>query len=277
MGGRSSTVPGLPKCDVSKHAPGNLHRDRGCRRCRAARLTIELLQGPGSRATASPVSTTGLSRSGAHRARPRAWRRKVTQTSDRTTMTLFLNANRPRRTRIENEIVPAAAPPGFVVLAGPLHLHHGWRAGGRPRTGAATGLAGLYGRRHGGPNAPSSCASTPTELIRRTPAAAAASLDYWESGRDIGLASRSPTRRSGSTQNAPPPGIRRDEGPATTSPPSTPRGRWRKCSPGLRKELRRCSIRRSFAPMGDGNPDCRRLSVSPPSMVGLQLDPLPDR
>lgn len=167
---------GLPKCDVSS-IPGHLIVIEGADG--VGRSThIELLQG-WLEGHGFAVSTTGLTRSaltskGIEDA-------KEGHNFDRTTMSLFYATD--LADRIENEIVPALRS-GFVVLADRYVFTTIAR-------GAARGLdrdwlAELYGFALV-PERVFFLRLDPDELIRRT-LRRGGELDYWESGRDIGLA-----------------------------------------------------------------------------------------
>jgi len=167
---------GLPKFDVA-NLPGHLIVLEGADG--VGRSThIELLQG-WLEGHGFAVATTGLVRSlltqrGIESA-------KEGHNFDRTTMSLFYATD--LADRIENEIIPALRS-GFVVLSdryiytmiargAARGLHHDW-------------LAGVYGFGLV-PERTFFLRIDPDELIRRT-LRRGGELDYWESGRDIGLA-----------------------------------------------------------------------------------------
>jgi dTMP kinase len=167
---------GLPKCDVSS-LPGHLIVLEGADG--VGRSThIELLQG-WLEGHGFAVATTGLTRSaltakGIEDA-------KEGHNFDRTTMSLFYATD--LADRIESEIMPALRS-GFVVLADRYVFTTMAR-------GAARGLdrewlAQLYGFALV-PERVFFLRLDPDDLIRRT-LRRGGELDYWESGRDIGLA-----------------------------------------------------------------------------------------
>jgi dTMP kinase len=167
---------GLPKCDVS-NLPGHLIVIEGADG--VGRSThIELLQG-WLEGHGYAVSTTGLVRSAlTQRGIEEA---KVGHNFDRSTMALFYATD--LADRIENEIIPALRS-GFVVLSDRYVFTTIAR-------GAARGLdrdwlAGVYGFALI-PEKTFFLRIDPDELIRRT-LRRGGELDYWESGRDIGLA-----------------------------------------------------------------------------------------
>ena len=167
---------GLPRADTAE-LPGHLIVVEGADG--VGRSThIELLQG-WLEGHGFAVATTGLTRSaltakGIEDA-------KEGHNFDRTTMSLFYATD--LADRIENEIVPALRS-GFVVLAdryvftmmargAARGLNHDW-------------LAHLYGFALV-PERVFFLRVDPDDLIRRT-LRRGGELDYWESGRDIGLA-----------------------------------------------------------------------------------------
>ncbi len=167
---------GLPKCDVS-NIPGHLIVIEGADGVGRSTHT-ELLQG-WLEGHGFAVATTGLTRS--------ALTAKVIEDAkeghnfDRTTMALFYATD--LADRVENEIIPALRS-GFVVLADRYIFTTMAR-------GAARGLnrewlAKLYGFALA-PQRIFFLRLDPDELIRRT-LRRGGELDYWESGRDIGLA-----------------------------------------------------------------------------------------
>jgi len=167
---------GLPKCDVS-NLPGHLIVIEGADGVGRSTHT-ELLQG-WLEGHGFAVSTTGLTRSaltakGIEDA-------KEGHNFDRTTMSLFYATD--LADRIENEIIPALRS-GFVVLSDRYVFTTMAR-------GAARGLdrewlARLYGFALV-PQRVFFLRLDPDELIRRT-LRRGGELDYWEAGRDIGMA-----------------------------------------------------------------------------------------
>jgi dTMP kinase len=168
--------PGLPKCDIS-NLPGHLIVVEGADG--VGRSThIELLQG-WLEGHGFAVSTTGLTRSaltakGIEEA-------KEGHNFDRTTMALFYATD--LADRIQNEIIPALRS-GFVVLADRYVFT--MMARGAARGLDRDWLAGLYGFALV-PQRVFFLRLDPDELIRRT-LRRGGELDYWEAGRDIGLA-----------------------------------------------------------------------------------------
>jgi len=167
---------GLPKCDVS-NLPGHLIVVEGADG--VGRSThIELLQG-WLEGHGFAVSTTGLTRSaltakGIEDA-------KEGHNFDRTTMSLFYATD--LADRIQNEIIPSLRS-GFVVLADRYVFT--MMARGAARGLDREWLAGLYGFALI-PQRVFFLRLDPDELIRRT-LRRGGELDYWEAGRDIGLA-----------------------------------------------------------------------------------------
>ena len=167
---------GLPKCDVS-NLPGHLIVVEGADG--VGRSThIELLQG-WLEGHGFAVSTTGLTRSaltakGIEDA-------KEGHNFDRTTMALFYATD--LADRIQNEIIPSLRS-GFVVLADRYVFT--MMARGAARGLDREWLAGLYGFALI-PQRVFFLRLDPDELIRRT-LRRGGELDYWEAGRDIGLA-----------------------------------------------------------------------------------------
>jgi dTMP kinase len=125
------------------------------------------------------VATTGLVRSALTRRGIEM--AKEGHNFDRTTMALFYATD--LADRIENEIIPALRS-GFVVLAD--RYVYTTMARGAVRGLDRDWLAGLYGFALV-PQRTFYLRLDPDELIRRT-LRRGSSLDYWESGRDIGLA-----------------------------------------------------------------------------------------
>ncbi len=167
---------GLPKCDVS-NLPGHLIVLEGADG--VGRSThIELLQG-WLEGHGFAVATTGLVRSAlTQRGIEEA---KEGHSFDRTTMSLFYATD--LADRIENEIIPALRS-GFVVLSD--RYIHTMIARGAARGLTQEWLAGVYGFALV-PERTFLLRLEPDELIRRT-LRRGGELDYWESGRDIGLA-----------------------------------------------------------------------------------------
>ena len=167
---------GLPKCDVT-NIPGHLIVIEGADG--VGRSThIELLQG-WLEGHGFAVSTTGLTRSaltakGIEDA-------KEGHNFDRTTMSLFYATD--LADRIENEIIPALRS-GFIVLADRYIFT--MMARGAARGLDRAWLDQLYGFALK-PHRVFFLRLDPDELIRRT-LRRGGELDYWESGRDIGLA-----------------------------------------------------------------------------------------
>jgi dTMP kinase len=167
---------GLPKCDVS-NLPGHLVVVEGADG--VGRSThIELLQG-WLEGHGFAVSTTGLTRSaltakGIEEA-------KEGHNFDRATMALFYATD--LADRVQNEIIPALRS-GFVVLADRYVFT--MMARGAARGLDREWLAGLYGFALV-PQRVFFLRLDPDELIRRT-LRRGGELDYWEAGRDIGLA-----------------------------------------------------------------------------------------
>jgi dTMP kinase len=167
---------GLPKCDVS-NLPGHLIVIEGADG--VGRSThIELLQG-WLEGHGFAVATTGLVRSAlTSRGIEMA---KEGHNFDRVTMALFYATD--LADRIENEIIPALRS-GFVVLADRYIFTT--IARGAVRGIDAEWLAGIYGFALV-PERTFFLRLDPDQLIQRT-LRRGGELDYWESGRDIGLA-----------------------------------------------------------------------------------------
>jgi len=167
---------GLPKCDTNSLA-GHLVVIEGADG--VGRSThIELLQG-WLEGHGFAVATTGLVRS--ELTQKGIEMAKEGHSFDRTTMSLFYATD--LADRVENAIMPALRS-GFVVLADRYIFTTMVR-------GAARGLdrewlARLYGFALV-PERTFFLRLDPDELIRRT-LRRGGELDYWESGRDIGLA-----------------------------------------------------------------------------------------
>jgi dTMP kinase len=167
---------GLPKCDTTS-LPGHLVVIEGADG--VGRSThIELLQG-WLEGHGFAVATTGMVRSALTQKGIES--AKEGHNFDRTTMTLFYATD--LADRIENEIIPALRS-GFIVLAD----RYAYTMMAR---GAARGLDREWlGRLYGFALVPERTfflRLDPDELIRRT-LRRGGELDYWESGRDIGLA-----------------------------------------------------------------------------------------
>jgi dTMP kinase len=167
---------GLPKCDVT-NLPGHLVVIEGADG--VGRSThIELLQG-WLEGHGFAVATTGLVRS-ALTARG-IESAKEGHNFGRTTMALFYATD--LADRIENEIIPALRS-GFVVLAD--RYIYTPIARGAVRGVDREWLAGVYGFALV-PERVFFLRLEPDLLIQRT-LRRGGELDYWESGRDIGLA-----------------------------------------------------------------------------------------
>jgi len=167
---------GLPKCDTAS-LPGHLVVLEGADG--VGRSThIELLQG-WLEGHGFAVATTGMVRSELTRKGIKA--AKEGHNFDRTTMALFYATD--LADRIENEIMPALRS-GFIVLAD--RYVYTMMARGAARGLDREWLARLYGFALM-PERTFFLRLDPDELIRRT-LRRGGELDYWESGRDIGLA-----------------------------------------------------------------------------------------
>jgi dTMP kinase len=168
---------GLSKLEVGSELPGNLIVIEGADG--VGRSThIELLQG-WLEGHGFAVSSTGLVRSALTRRGIQS--AKEGHSFDRTTMSLFYATD--LADRVEHEIIPSLRS-GFVVLADRYIFTTMAR-------GAARGLdrewlAKLYGFALV-PRQVFFLRLGPDELIRRT-LRRGGELDYWEAGRDIGLA-----------------------------------------------------------------------------------------
>lgn len=167
---------GLPKCDVNA-LPGHLIVVEGADG--VGRSThIELLQG-WLEGHGFAVATTGMVRSAlTQRGIEEA---KEGHNFDRATMSLFYATD--LADRIENEIIPALRS-GFVVLSD--RYIYTMIARGAARGLDREWLARVYGFALE-PEKTFFLRLDPDELIRRT-LRRGGELDYWESGRDIGLA-----------------------------------------------------------------------------------------
>jgi dTMP kinase len=167
---------GLPKCDTG-NLPGHLIVIEGADG--VGRSThIELLQG-WLEGHGFAVATTGMVRSALTQKGIEA--AKEGHNFDRTTMTLFYATD--LADRIENEMIPALRS-GFIVLAD--RYAYTMIARGAARGLDREWLARLYGFALV-PERTFFLRLDPDELIRRT-LRRGGELDYWESGRDIGLA-----------------------------------------------------------------------------------------
>jgi dTMP kinase len=169
--------PGLAKCEVGEHLSGHLIVIEGADG--VGRTThIELLQG-WLEGHGFAVSSTGLTRSSL--TRRGIMEAKEGHSFDRTTMALFYATD--LADRIEHEIIPALKS-GFVVLSD--RYVYTTMARGAVRGLDREWLARLYGYALV-PEKVFFLRLDPDELIRRTLRRGAV-LDYWESGRDIGMA-----------------------------------------------------------------------------------------
>jgi dTMP kinase len=166
----------LPKCDTS-NLPGHLivlEGADGVGRSTHTELLQGWLEGHGF-----AVATTGLVRSAlTQRGIEMA---KEGHNFDRTTMALFYATD--LADRIENEIIPALRS-GFVVLADRYVFTT--MARGAVRGLDLEWLAQVYGFALV-PERTFFLRLDPDDLIRRT-LRRGGELDYWESGRDVGLA-----------------------------------------------------------------------------------------
>ena len=168
---------GLAKLDVGTELPGNLIVVEGADG--VGRSThIELLQG-WLEGQGFAVASTGLVRSALTRRGIEL--AKEGHSFDRTTMSLFYATD--LADRLEHEIIPALRS-GFVVLAD--RYIYTTIARGSVRGLDREWLARLYGFALV-PRRVFFLRLDPDELIRRT-LRRGGELDYWESGRDIGLA-----------------------------------------------------------------------------------------
>ncbi|MGD0991695.1 MAG: thymidylate kinase [Gemmatimonadales bacterium] len=168
---------GLAKLDVGGELPGNLIVVEGADG--VGRSThIELLQG-WLEGQGFAVASTGLVRSALTRRGIEL--AKEGHSFDRTTMSLFYATD--LADRLEHEIIPALRS-GFVVLAD--RYIYTTMARGAARGLDREWLAKLYGFAVV-PRRVFFLRLDPDELIRRT-LRRGGELDYWESGRDIGLA-----------------------------------------------------------------------------------------
>ena len=167
---------GLPHCDVT-NLPGHLiviEGADGVGRSTHIELLHGWLEGHGFAVSSTGLVRSALTRRGIQLA-------KEGHSFDRTTMALFYATD--LADRVEHEIIPALRS-GFVVLADRYVFTTMAR-------GAARGLdrewlAKLYGFALV-PRRVFFLRLDPDELIRRT-LRRGGELDYWEAGRDIGLA-----------------------------------------------------------------------------------------
>ncbi len=168
---------GLAKLEVGSDLPGHLIVIEGADG--VGRSThIELLQG-WLEGHGFAVSSTGLVRSALTRRGIQS--AKEGHSFDRTTMALFYATD--LGDRIEHEIIPSLRS-GFVVLAD--RYIYTTMARGAARGLDREWLARLYGFALV-PRRVFFLRLDPDELIRRT-LRRGGELDYWEAGRDIGLA-----------------------------------------------------------------------------------------
>ncbi len=168
---------GLAKLELGSELPGNLiviEGADGVGRSTHIGLLQGWLEGQGFAVSSTGLVRSALTRRGIQSA-------KEGHSFDRTTMALFYATD--LADRIEHEIIPALRS-GFVVLADRYIYTTMAR-------GAARGLDREWlGRLYGFALAPRRVfflRLDPDELIRRT-LRRGAELDYWEAGRDIGLA-----------------------------------------------------------------------------------------
>lgn len=167
---------GLPGCD-SGNLPGHLIVIEGADG--VGRTThLELLQG-WLEGHGFAVASTGLARSAL--TRRGIIEAKEGHSFDRTTMALFYATD--LADRIENEIIPALRS-GFIVLAD--RYIYTTMARSAVRGLDRDWLAGLYGFALV-PERVFFLRLEPDDLIRRI-LRRGSELDYWEAGRDIGLA-----------------------------------------------------------------------------------------
>lgn len=168
---------GLPKCDAA-NLPGHLivvEGADGVGRSTHLELLEGWLEGHGFAVAATGLARSALTRRGIVEA-------KEGHSFDPTTMTLFYATD--LADRIENEIIPALRS-GFIVLAD--RYIYTMMARGAVRGLDREWLARLYGFALV-PEQVFFMRLDPDELIRRI-LRRGSELDYWESGRDIGLGS----------------------------------------------------------------------------------------
>jgi dTMP kinase len=168
---------GLAKLDVGTELPGNLivvEGADGVGRSTHIGLLQGWLEGQGFAVASTGLVRSALTRRGIESA-------KEGHSFDRTTMSLFYATD--LADRLEHEIIPALRS-GFVVLAD--RYVYTTMARGSARGLDQEWLARLYGFALV-PRRVFFLRLDPDELIRRT-LRRGGELDYWESGRDIGLA-----------------------------------------------------------------------------------------
>ncbi len=168
---------GLAKLEVGAELPGNLiviEGADGVGRSTHIELLQGWLEGHGFAASSTGLVRSALTRRGIEAA-------KEGHSFDRTTMALFYATD--LADRLEHEIIPALRS-GFVVLAD--RYVYTTMARGAARGLDREWLARLYGFALV-PRRVFFLRLDPDELIRRT-LRRGGELDYWESGRDIGLA-----------------------------------------------------------------------------------------
>jgi len=168
---------GLAKLEIGNDLPGNLlviEGADGVGRSTHIGLLQGWLEGHGFAVSSTGLVRSALTRRGIQSA-------KEGHSFDRTTMSLFYATD--LADRVEHEIVPALRS-GFVVLADRYVFTT--MARGAVRGLDPDWLARLYGFALV-PRRVFFLRLDPDELIRRT-LRRGGELDYWESGRDIGLA-----------------------------------------------------------------------------------------
>jgi len=168
---------GLAKLEIGNDLPGNLlviEGADGVGRSTHIGLLQGWLEGHGFAVSSTGLVRSALTRRGIQSA-------KEGHSFDRTTMSLFYATD--LADRVEHEIVPALRS-GFVVLAD--RYVYTTMARGAVRGLDRDWLARLYGFALV-PRRVFFLRLDPDELIRRT-LRRGGELDYWESGRDIGLA-----------------------------------------------------------------------------------------
>ena len=168
---------GLAKLEVGSELPGNLiviEGADGVGRSTHIGLLQGWLEGQGFAVASTGLVRSALTRRGIQSA-------KEGHSFDRTTMSLFYATD--LADRVEHEIIPALRS-GFVVLAD--RYVYTTMARGAVRGLDREWLARLYGFALV-PRRVFFLRLDPDELIRRT-LRRGGELDYWESGRDIGLA-----------------------------------------------------------------------------------------
>jgi dTMP kinase len=168
---------GLAKLEIGNELPGNLlviEGADGVGRSTHIGLLQGWLEGQGFAVSSTGLVRSALTRRGIQSA-------KEGHSFDRTTMSLFYATD--LADRVEHEIVPALRS-GFVVLAD--RYIYTTMARGAVRGLDRDWQARLYGFALV-PRRVFFLRLDPDELIRRT-LRRGGELDYWESGRDIGLA-----------------------------------------------------------------------------------------